>query len=110
MGKNCVIVGRNADMILREYHPFNIFVCATTDAKLKRCMERTPEGEKLTEKELLHKMREIDKIRSQTRELMAGSAWGKRDSYQLTVNTTDWEIKELVPQVAEFASCWFRRK
>jgi len=110
MGKNCVIVGRNADMILKEYHPFNIFVCATTDAKLKRCMERTPEGEKLTEKELLHKMREIDKIRSQTRELMAGSAWGKRDSYQITVNTTDWKIKELVPQVAEFASCWFRRK
>ncbi len=26
MGKDCIIVGRNADMILKEYHPFNIFV------------------------------------------------------------------------------------
>ena len=110
MGKDCIIVGRNADMILKEYHPFNIFVCATTDAKLKRCIERAPEGEKLTEKELLRKMKEIDKTRSQTRVLMAGSVWGQRDAYHLTVNTTDWEIKELVPQVAAFASCWFGRK
>ena len=28
LGKDCVIVGRNADVILRQYDPFNIFVCA----------------------------------------------------------------------------------
>lgn len=31
------------------------------------------------------------------RELMSGSAWGQRDAYHLTVNTTEWEIKRLVP-------------
>ena len=74
LGKNCVIVGRNADVILQEYHPFNIFVCASKEAKLKRCLERAGENEKLT------------------------------------VNTTEWKIKRLVPAVADFAACWFRRK
>ena len=37
-------------------------------------MERAPKNEKLTEKELLRKIKQIDKVRSQTRELMSGSA------------------------------------
>lgn len=109
LGKDCVIVGRNADIILKEYHPFNIFVCAETVAKINRCIERSNEGENLTEKEILRKMKQIDKARSQTREIMAGTSWGQRDSYHLTVNTTDWEIKELVPAVAAFAKSWFGR-
>ena len=56
------------------------------------------------------KMKQIDKIRSQTRELMGGSDWGRRDSYHLTINTTDWKIKDLVPAVADFADRWFGRK
>ncbi len=70
--RDCIIVGRNADMILQDYQPFNIFVCAEMEAKVRRCMERAPEGEKLTEKELIRKMKQIDKIRSQTRDLMGG--------------------------------------
>ena len=110
LGKDCIIVGRNADVILREYHPFSIFVCADVSAKVKRCKERAPEDEKLTEKELLRKMKQIDRIRAQTRELIGGPAWGQRDAYHLTVNTTDWEIKDLVPAVVDFAVRWFGRK
>lgn len=109
MGKDCIIVGRNADVILREYQPFNIFVCADTSAKVKRCVERAPAGENLAEKELIRKMKQIDKNRAQTREIIGGSAWGQREAYHLTVNTTDWEIKELVPAVADFAARWFGR-
>lgn len=46
MGKDCVIVGRNADIILREYEPLNIFVCASAEAKPKRCRERAAKGGK----------------------------------------------------------------
>lgn len=109
LGKDCVIVGRNADIILKDYRPFNIFVCAQSAAKVKRCMERAPEGENLSEKELIRKMKQIDKARSQTRDILSGTSWGQRDAYHLTVNTTGWEIKELVPAVAEFALRWFRR-
>lgn len=110
LGKDCVIVGRNADVILARYRPFNIFVCAETQAKISRCMEPKAEGEVLTEKSVLHKMRQIDKMRSQTRAILSGSEWGQRDAYHLTVNTTDWNIKELTPAVAEFVNCWFGRE
>ncbi len=107
MGKSCVIVGRNADVILRNYRPFSIFVCADAASKLKRCVERAPEGEGLSEKELLSKMKQIDKGRAQTRTLIGGPAWGERGAYHLTVNTSGWEMKRLAPAVAEFAAHWF---
>ena len=109
LGKDCVIVGRNADVLLSEYNPFSIFVCADTDSKVKRCRERAPEGEELTDKELAKKLRQIDKRRAQTRAILSGSEWGQRDVYHLTVNTTGWNIRELAPAVAEFASRWFGR-
>lgn len=108
LGKDCVIVGRNADVILRDYHPFSLFVCAEMDAKVKRCMERAAQDENLSEKELLRKIRQIDKMRKQTRAILSGSEWGQRDAYHLTINTTDWVIKELVPAVAHFACSFWR--
>lgn len=110
LGKDFVIIGRNADVILASHDPFNIFVCAQTDAKVKRCMERRSAEEKLSEKELVRKMRQIDKMRSQIRAIMTGSAWGERGAYHLTVNTTGWDIGELTPAVAAFADRWFERK
>lgn len=107
LGKDCIIVGRNADIILREYHPFSLFVCASKETKIMRCMGYESEEEKLNEKELIRRMKQIDKNRSRTRELISGFTWGQRDAYHLTVNTTDWEIKELVPAVADFAARWF---
>lgn len=109
LGKDCVIVGRNADIILEKCSPFNVFVCADRDAKLRRCLERAPEGENLSEKDLLRQMKKIDEVRAQTRAIMSDSAWGQRGVYHLTVNTTGWDIKELVPAVADFAQRWFDR-
>lgn len=109
-GKDCIIIGRNADVILQQYAPFRLFVCAEETAKLRRCMERAPEEESFSEKELLRKMKQIDKNRTQTRDILTDSSWGRRDSYHLTVNTTGWDIKDLAPAVANFADCWFGRK
>ena len=108
-GRDCVIVGRNADVFLSDYKPFHIFVCADTEAKVRRCLERAEAGESLTRREILRKMRRIDRNRAETRDLLTGSRWGVRGSYHLTVNTGDWEIKELVPAVAEFALRFFGR-
>lgn len=109
MGKDCVIVGRNADVILQQEHPFNLFVCAEPEAKIKRCLERASAEEKLTERELIHKMRQIDKMRAQTRAILSGSPWGQRDAYHITINTSNWNIKDIIPAVAQFANCWFGR-
>lgn len=108
-GKDCVIVGRNADILLSDEKPFRIFVSAAMDAKIRRCMERAEGGERLSRRELEQKIRSIDKGRARTREILTDSKWGEPGAYHLTINTTDWNIKELAPAVAEFASCWFGR-
>lgn len=102
LGNDFVIVGRNADIILKDYKPFNIFVCATKESKLKRCRERAAEGEMLSEKELLREMKRIDKVRAQTREILSESPWGSKEAYHLTVNTTDRSVKETAAAVCEY--------
>lgn len=109
-GRDCVVVGRNADILLEEYAPFNIFVCADMQAKVQRCIERAKEGENTSPKEIEKRIRRVDKNRARTREILSSSVWGSRSAYHLIVNTTGWELKELVPAVAEFAVRWFGRK
>ncbi len=102
-GKDCIIVGRNADVILRDYKPFRLFVCADVESRLKRCLERAEDSEQLSQKQLIQNMKRIDKNRAQTRELMSESKWGDPTAYDLTINTSNWKIKTLAPAVAEFA-------
>ena len=108
-GKDCVIVGRNADILLREFQPFNIFVCADMDVKISRCLERDPDGDCKNTKEMHRKINKIDKSRAQTRGLITDSSWGDRSAYHLTVNTTDWKMDELTLAVAQFAKSWDER-
>ncbi|MBR6118876.1 MAG: cytidylate kinase-like family protein [Oscillospiraceae bacterium] len=107
--RSFIIVGRNADFFLRDYKPFRVFVCAEQEAKMRRCRERAPEGEQLTDKELERQMKRIDKNRAMIREMVAGDRWGNRSSYELTVNTTNWDLKTLAPIVADFAQKYFAR-
>ena len=109
LGKDCVIVGRNADVLLRQYGPFKIFVCADMDAKLKRCAERASEGEDVSEKELKRRIRQIDKMRADTCELLSNSQWGQRDAYNITLNTSGWDIKKLALATAELCRAYFEK-
>ena len=109
-GRDCIIVGRNADIILKDYKPFNIFVCATEDWKVARCFERAEKGEKLSRRQLVRNMRSIDKNRAFSREFISDSRWGDPEAYDLTVNTTGWNLKELCVIVAEFVKYSFEKK
>ena len=108
-GKNCIIVGRNADVLLHDKKPLNIFVCADMNAKIKRCQERAEGLEKeFTEKQFKRKIKSIDKNRARTRFLMADGEWGHRKLYHLILNTTDWDLDELAQAVAEYVRRWFK--
>lgn len=109
-GKDCVIIGRNADVLLWECRPLSLFVCAGTEAKVRRCMERAEPGEKLSRRELERRMRDIDRGRTQLREIIGGGRWGEPSAYHLTVNTTDWDIKDLSAAVAAFTRTWFETR
>jgi len=106
-GKDCVIVGRNADVLLADYRPFKVFVCADMPSKVQRCKERAPENENLSTKEIEQNIKRIDKNRGQTYEMITGHKWGQADSYHITVNTSAWSVKEIAPAVAAYARRWF---
>ena len=109
-GKDFVIVGRNADILLEKYHPFNIFVCADFDTRIRRCRERASDEENLTVKQIEQNIRRIDKNRARSREFITEKLWGEPSSYHLVVNTTGWEVKDLTAPVASFANSYFTRK
>lgn len=106
---NCVLVGRGADAILEQYKPFRIFVYADLEAKLARCRSRAPADERLTDRELERKIRQIDKNRADNHDLISAYRWGDRNGYDLCVNTTNVDIKDIVPVIAEYAKAYFAR-
>ncbi|OFU35503.1 hypothetical protein HMPREF3073_15510 [Clostridium sp. HMSC19B04] len=108
-GKDCVIVGRNADILLKKYQPFNVFVCANMNFKIQRCIEKKLNNEHISKKELERKIREIDKNRARSREFFMSSLWGNQTSYHIIVNTSEWNIKHLSYAIANFSEYWFRR-
>lgn len=103
---DCVIVGRAADIILSEYKPFRIFVCADEASKVARCMARAEADEKLREKEIIRKCREIDKRRASYRSMFSDKKWGDASAYDLCVNTTNKEIKTLIPAIVSYIEAW----
>ncbi|MDR1664794.1 MAG: cytidylate kinase-like family protein [Clostridiales bacterium] len=105
---DCVIVGRGADEILREYRPFKVFVYADMPAKLERCRKRAAEDEKLSDRELEKSIKQIDKARADNHNLISSFRWGDKSGYHLCVNTTGIEIKSVVPHIAAYAAAWFK--
>lgn len=108
-GRDCVIVGRNADVLLADKKPFRIFVCARMEEKIRRCMERASEGEDISRKGVEQNIRRIDKARARTREILGGGKWGDGSAYHLIVNTDEWDMEELALAVEEFVLRWYGR-
>ena len=105
-GNDCIIVGRDADVILQDYRPFRIFACADMEARIRRCLAfelKKPRAQRLTEKEIARNIRRIDKNRARTREILTGKHRGDASAFDLTVNTTRWDLKRLTDAVADFA-------
>lgn len=105
---DCVIVGRCADVVCRDMNPLNIFVYADRISKLRRCEERADKEEHFSEKEMLRKMKQIDKERAGYRGLFIEDEWGKKESYHLCVNTSGKEVKTLITALAQYVRDWFK--
>ena len=105
--ESCVIIGRCADVILKDYHPLNLFIYADMEAKVERCIRQAPEGEHLTRNEIERMIKQVDKNRAQYRQMYSDTKWGAKESYHLCVNTTEKYIKEIVPGLAAYVRYWF---
>ena len=101
---NCLIVGRSADVILKDFKPFRIFVYADDASKIARCRQRAPEGEHYTDKQMLRRFKEIDGGRRKLHDLLSIHRWGDKAGYDLMLNTTNINIKAVIPALAEYIS------
>jgi len=104
---NAIIVGRGANVILKEFSPMNIFVYADMESKIKRCKIKR-EDEKISDKELENKIMQIDKNRKKYHEIISNIQWGEKENYNLCINTSKLEIKEIIPSLANYIEIWFR--
>ena len=105
---NAIIVGRGANSILKEYNPMNIFVYADIESKVKRCKEKAPENENFSDKKIINKIKEIDKNRKAFNYLISDTVWGDKSNYNLCINTSDIEIKQIIDPLSEYIKNWFR--
>lgn len=109
-GRDFIIVGRNADILLKDYKPLNIFVCADMESKINRCLEKSTEDKKPSVKEIEKQINKIDKGRASARSIISETKWGECTNYHMTINTTGWQIKELVPIVIKLSELYFDNK
>lgn len=93
--------GQNVNVILEQHKIIR---------QLARCQVRASEAEQFSEKEMIRRMKQIDKERAAYRELFAETEWGKKESYHLCINTSGKEIKTLVPAIGEYVKIWFQQK
>ena len=73
---------------------------------LRRCRERAPEDEHLTDKEMIRRIKRVDADRAKYYEMFSDTRWGAKEGYHLCVNTTGANIKALVPAIAQYARSW----
>lgn len=83
---NCVIVGRNANAILKEYdHALHLFVHADPYWRLMRMKDKMPDA---TEAEIGEQIRVIDKMRRKYCTYYTNTEFGVADYYDISLNTS----------------------
>lgn len=98
---NCIIVGRGANIILKDYNTINIFVYADMESKMNRCREKRKD-EELSNKELIEKIKQVDKNRKNYHNLISNKEWGDKNNYDICINTSKIEIKKIIPALSEY--------
>ena len=103
---DCVIVGRGADYILREFNPLRLFIYSDMSSKIKRCQDNSTSdydrGAGMTEDELEKRIDQINKSRADYYEFYTGQKWGDKANYDLCINTGRYDdIKSLAEVIAK---------
>ena len=93
----CVIVGRSADYILRNYDTLDVFIYASNAEKVKRTMR----FKGVSEREARKLVKDTDKKRSNNYKYYTGKTWGERENYTVMLNSTDLGIEKTADFIAE---------
>ncbi|WP_069998081.1 cytidylate kinase-like family protein [Cellulosilyticum sp. I15G10I2] len=98
---NCVIVGRNANTILKEYdHALHVFVHADPYWRLKRMANKMPDA---AEAKVSEQIRTIDKMRRKYCTYYTHTEFGVADYYDISFNTSKLGIDVCVEIICSLA-------
>jgi len=98
--ESCVIVGRSADYVLRDYpYLLSVFVFADEEKRMKRISQR--QGCSLGNAKIL--MNKTDKRRIKYYNFYTGKKWGKTDSYHLSIDSSILGVDGTARVIAEMA-------
>lgn len=91
--ENCVIVGRCADYVLKDYaDSLHVFICGDMEHKAERAVKQYEFDPSDVEKVL----RKKDKARANHYKYYTDSEWGKTQNYDITLNSSSFGIDECV--------------
>lgn len=101
---SCVIVGRCADHILREYpNRFDIFISAPVEDRIRR-IQSSPDREFEGNKSPQSTLEKMDKQRATYYNYYTGKVWGKADHYDLCINAGRLGIDKSVELILNFVN------
>ena len=94
---SCVIVGRCADYVLKDYPGcINVFICASKEDRKNRVMDEYH----LSERKAAEKMKKIDRERKYYYETYSGKEWGSIQSHQILMNSSLLGKEKIVEYLA----------
>ena len=94
---SCVIVGRCADYVLKDYPGcINVFTCASKEDRKNRVMDKYH----LSERKATEKMKKIDRERKYYYETYSGKEWGSIQSHQILMNSSLLGKEKIVEYLA----------
>lgn len=79
----CVIVGRCADYVLKEFNPLKVFIYAPKEYRIKQITEMY--GDNQTQ--AARNMEKSDKRRAAYYNMITSQQWGKASNYDLSINS-----------------------
>lgn len=94
---SCVIVGRCADYVLKDYPGcINVLICASKEDRKNRVMDKYH----LSERKAAEKMKKIDRERKYYYETYSGKEWGSIQSHQILMNSSLLGKEKIVEYLA----------
>lgn len=97
---SCVIVGRSADYVLRDYkNVVKVFIYAPTEYRVKRIMEAYNDSEEEAKKYI----KKSDKARTSYYKSISGLTWGDKNNYDLMIDASIG-IEESANKIIEYVN------
>jgi cytidylate kinase len=98
---NCVIVGRNANSILKEYdNALHIFIHAEPYFRILHLREKMPDT---PDSKIIERMRSVDKMRKKYCAYYTDTEFGKADYYDLCLNSGTLGVDNCIELICELA-------